>query len=90
MRPSRTTLKSLVIWIFLCVYVILHEGGHSLVVYLFGGKVTYFNINLFDARMSYRGEFSNIQKSLLHIGGFLLQLLCEKPTASAVGWIASL
>ena len=62
--------RLLILWLFLSLYVILHELGHSLMVLLFDGQINYFNINLFNEKISYPGEFKNLQKNTIHLGGF--------------------
>lgn len=67
--------KVLILWLLLSLYVILHEAGHGLMVLLFDGQINYFNINLFNAKISYLGEFTNLQKSIIHLSGFGLPFL---------------
>lgn len=67
--------RLLLLWLLLSLYVIFHEAGHGLIVLLFGGQITYFNINLFNAQVSYAGDFSTWQQSLIHLAGFGLPFL---------------
>lgn len=75
MKSERIITKLLVLWLLLSLYVTLHEGGHGLAVLLYGGKINFFNINLFNARISYTGDFTMFQKSIIHLAGFSLPYL---------------
>jgi membrane-associated protease RseP (regulator of RpoE activity) len=70
LKDNRIIIKLLMLWLLLSVYVTLHEAGHALAAYLFGGKITHFSINLFDARVGYSGNLSSLQKSIIHVAGF--------------------
>ena len=41
----------------LLLYVILHEGGHTIVAILAGSRITEFNISLSNAHMSFEGGY---------------------------------
>lgn len=57
--------------IVLAIYILLHEGGHTLVAALCGAEITEFSF--FGAHMSYTGGiFSQVTLSLLHAAGMLL------------------
>lgn len=70
MGENKTVLKLLLLWLLISTYVLLHEGGHALTAYLSGVRITYFSINLFNARMAYSGSLTAFQKSIFHIAGF--------------------
>jgi len=75
MKIKNIIFKILLLWIILIFYIILHEGGHLLMAFLFGGEITYFNINLINARMSYNGNFTMFQYSIIDLAGFGLPFL---------------
>ncbi|MEC9488327.1 MAG: hypothetical protein UMV23_02445 [Halanaerobium sp.] len=74
-KDHRVLLRFIILGLFITIYATLHEAGHALSVLLFGGEITFFNINLFDARMSYRGVFLPWEKSVIHLAGFGLPYL---------------
>lgn len=56
------------------IYILLHEGGHSLIAVLCGAKITKFSI--LGAYMSYEGgSFTPITLSLSNVAGMLLPVL---------------
>ena len=56
------------------VYIILHEGGHTLIAVLCGAQITKFSI--LGAYMTYEGgTFTAMTLSLFHISGMLLPVL---------------
>lgn len=56
------------------IYIVLHEGGHTLIAVLYGAHITKFSI--WGAYMSYEGgTFTPIGFSLLNIAGMLLPVL---------------
>ncbi len=56
------------------IYILLHEGGHSLIAVLCGAKITKFSI--LGAYMSYEGgSFTPITLSLSNAAGMLLPVL---------------
>ena len=56
------------------IYIILHEGGHTLIAVLCGARITKFSI--LGAYMTYDGgTFTSITLSLFHIAGMLLPVL---------------
>jgi hypothetical protein len=58
------------------IYILLHEGGHSLIAALCGAKITKFSI--LGAYMSYEGgAFTPITLSLFHVAGMLLPVLAS-------------
>src|SRR6056297_1019490 len=75
MKIKNIIFKILLLWIILIFYIILHEGGHLLMAFLFGGEITYFNINLINARISYNGNFTIFQYSIIDLAGFGLPFL---------------
>ncbi len=66
---TRITYRFLVLWLLLAAYVTLHEAGHAIMALLFGGEVSYFSMNLLDARVRYTGEFTALQSSVIHAAG---------------------
>ena len=56
-------------------YFFLHEAGHALVVYSFGGKLTAFKVGLWESHYSYQGQFSAFQNSLRTSAGVLFPIL---------------
>ena len=60
----------------LMLYVILHEGGHTVVALLAGSRITEFNIFLNNAHMSFDGgNYSPFMTMWLHANGALLPLV---------------
>lgn len=56
------------------LYIILHEGGHSLLAILCGARITKFSI--VSAYISYDGgKFNTFTLSLLNLAGMLLPLI---------------
>ena len=56
------------------IYIILHEGGHALVAFLCGGRITAFSV--VGAYMSFEGgSFTTVTMSLFHAAGMLLPVL---------------
>ena len=81
-------------------YFFLHEAGHALVVYSFGGKLTAFKVGLWESHYSYQGQFSAFQNSLRTSAGVLFPILVwlialfwmhrrVAPVWSTLRWIAS-
>jgi len=55
-------------------YIVLHEGGHCIVAFLCGAKITRFSV--LGAYMSYDGGvFNTVTYSLLHAAGMLFPVL---------------
>lgn len=75
MKRKMIITKLLILWLLLTLYLILHEGGHSLAVLLFGGEINYFNLNLLNAHVSYTGKFTMLEYSIIHLAGFGLPFL---------------
>ncbi len=63
------------------LYAFLHEGGHALLVLLFGGTVTEFEVNFFmhSPHISYIGINDSMQRALISLGGPLLPLVLVLP-----------
>jgi len=60
----------------LSIYTTLHEAGHALAVWVYGGHVIEFNINFFNmhAHITTNGHFTSTQMSVVNISGMLLPL----------------
>ena len=81
----RKTMKLKVKFIFtlisavcleLLTYVILHEGGHTLVALIAGARITEFNILVTNAHMAYEGgNFTPFLSMWIDANGALLPLL---------------
>ena len=63
------------------LYALVHEGGHALVVLLFGGSVTRFQVNFFTSapQISYMGINDPMKRALISLGGPVLPLLLILP-----------
>lgn len=56
------------------IYIVLHEGGHTLIAVFCGARITKFS--LWGAYMSYEGgTFTSTTFSLVHIAGMLIPVL---------------
>ena len=62
-------------------YAVVHEGGHALLVLLFGGTVTEFEVNFLvhSPHVSYIGINDPMQRALISLGGPVLPLLLVFP-----------
>ena len=79
---NRSKLLTVFLYLFaalfmIVLYVILHEGGHALVILFSGASLTDFSISLLDigAHVSYSGELTPIQTVLMNIAGVGLPFL---------------
>ncbi|HBN96463.1 MAG TPA: hypothetical protein DDZ66_09180, partial [Firmicutes bacterium] len=63
------------------LYAFLHEGGHALLVLLFGGTVTEFEVDFFtySPHISYVGISNPMQRAFISLGGPLLPLILVLP-----------
>jgi hypothetical protein len=63
--------------VFVQVYAILHEAGHGLAGLAFGGRITDFDVSIFDmgAHVGLDGEFNRLQAAVIDVGGLALPLL---------------
>lgn len=63
------------------LYALVHEGGHALLVLLFGGTVTEFQANFFrhTPHVSYIGVSDSMHRALISLGGPVLPLLLIFP-----------
>jgi archaellum component FlaG (FlaF/FlaG flagellin family) len=63
------------------LYAFLHEGGHALLVLLFGGTVTEFEVDFFtySPHISYIGISNPMQRAFISLGGPLLPLILVLP-----------
>ena len=60
----------------LLIYVILHEGGHTIVALIAGARITEFNILVNNAHMAYEGgNFTPFLNMWIDANGALLPLL---------------
>lgn len=75
LKIKKISYRLLILWMLLATYVMLHEAGHALAVLAFGGEVTYFSMNLFDARIGHHGEFTDFQTAIINIAGAGLPFL---------------
>ncbi len=69
LKIKKISYRLLILWLLLAAYVMLHEAGHALAVLAFGGELTYFSINLFDARIGHHGEFTAFQTAIINVAG---------------------
>lgn len=65
------------------LYALVHEGGHALMVLLFGGTVIEFQVNFFthSPHVSYVGISDPLQKALISLAGPILPLILVLPIA---------
>lgn len=90
-QVKKISYRLLILWMLLSTYVMLHEAGHALAVLAFGGELTYFSINLFDARIGHHGEFTDFQTAIINVAGaglpyltwlvFMIALPCRSKKA---------
>lgn len=60
----------------LLIYVVLHEGGHTLVALMAGARITEFNIFVTNAHMAYEGgNFTPFLSMWIDANGALVPLL---------------
>ncbi len=58
------------------LYTILHEGGHALMAWAFGAKVTTFDVNfLGNPHVKYMGDLTDLQRAAISLAGPILPLL---------------
>lgn len=62
--------------LILVIYPFIHELGHSIAVFLAGGKVTGITLGLFAAHMNYEGVLNASANGIVSIMGMLLPYLC--------------
>lgn len=57
-------------------YTFLHEGGHALMAWGFGAKVTTFDISILgNPHVKYSGDLTDLQRAAISLAGPLLPLL---------------
>ncbi|NLL49297.1 MAG: hypothetical protein GX249_12020, partial [Firmicutes bacterium] len=63
------------------LYALLHEGGHALLVLLFGGQVAEFQVNFFahSPHVSYVGIDNPLQKAFISLAGPVFPLILVWP-----------
>lgn len=71
----------------ICLYTLLHEGGHALAALAFGGRVVTFNWNFLTGRphVSYLGNFSPFQQAVINIAGPLFPWLVSLMAVPLLG-----
>jgi hypothetical protein len=57
------------------VSVLLHEFGHAVAIWSFGGKVIDFNYYVFAGSVSYREPFSNTQQIVVAAAGTIVNII---------------
>lgn len=74
-RVDRQHLLEIAIFLLLPLSVLLHEGGHALLIKAFGGQVTGFGYFLFLGYVEHAGTFTTAQLFWIALAGNLVSLL---------------
>jgi hypothetical protein len=82
---DRARILPFVLFVLLPISVLLHEGGHAVMVKVFGGHVTGFGFYFFYAYVEHQGIYTALQLALIALAGPLVNVILGL-AAAAIAW----
>jgi hypothetical protein len=82
---DRQRMLTFVLFVLLPISVLLHEGGHAVMVKVFGGDVTGFGFYFFYAYVEHVGAYTALQLAIIALAGPLVNVVLGL-AAAAIAW----
>ena len=82
---DRSRILPFALFVLVPISVLLHEGGHALMVKVFGGHVTGFGFYFFYAYVEHVGAYTALQLALIALAGPLVNVVLGL-AAAGVAW----